>query len=288
MMFLAQLRNELHKMFARKRTYIGFGAFVAAHLLILILLHLPRAKAGIMRQIQLASFFIFDAESYFGGLTLGVLVLIISFALLAALYIALVSGDIVAKESEDGTLRMVLCRPISRLRLMTIKWLACLVYTFVLVMFLGVSSLTLATLFRGELGNLFVVAPAEGVRVTYETNEGLWRYAIAIVCLSYSALTFSSVAFMFSCYRMKPAAATILTLSVFFVDFVLVRMRDLMPYLEPYKRWFITTHTTSWVRTFEYDPPWDSIAVSWAYLLAIHVLCFAVGVIGFYGRDLKS
>ena len=288
MMFLAQLHNELYKMFARKRTYIGFGAFVAAHVLILALLHLPRAKAGIMRQIQLASFFVADAGSYYGGLTLGVLVLFLSFGLLAALYIALVAGDIVAKESEDGTLRMVLCRPVTRLRLMTIKWLACLIYTVVLVLFLGVSSLSLATLFRGELGNLFAIVPQEELRVTYLTEEGLYRYIIAIICLSYSATVIASIGFMFSCFRMKPAAATILTLSIGFIDFVLVRMRDLMPYLEPYKQWFMTTHTASWIRTMAYDPPWDSIAISWLYLLAIHALCFTIGVIGFYRRDLKS
>ena len=288
MMFLAQLRNELYKMFARKRTYIGFGAFIAAHVLILGLLHLPQAKRGIMRQIRLASIFITDPESYFGGLTLGVLVMGISFGLLAALYISLVAGDIVAKESEDGTLRMILCRPITRLRLLTVKWLACLIYTFVLVMFLAASALLISTAFRGGLGRLFMIVPQEGLRVTYETGEGLARFGVAILCLSYSALVIGSVGFMFSCFRMKPAAATILTLSVFFVDFVLVRMRDLMPYLEPYRQWFITTHTSSWMRAFDYDPPWESIAWSWTYLLAVHVVCFTIGVAGFYRRDLKG
>lgn len=283
-MFFRQLVNELYKMFARKRSYIGFGAFVASHVVILLLLHLPKAQRGISRQISKASWFIADVEAYIGGLTLAVIIIVISFALLAGLYIALVSGDIVAKEAEDGTLRMILCRPVSRLRLLVLKWLAGLIYTAVLVVFMGVSALTIATAYRGGLGKLFVVVPQEEVRAMYDTAEGLLRYGVALGCLAYVALVISSVAFMFSCFRMKPAAATILTLSVFFVDLVLRQM----PYLEPYREFFITHHTASWARTFMPAPDWPAIAGSWLYLLGIHAVCFTVGALGFIRRDLKS
>jgi ABC-2 type transport system permease protein len=42
--WIVQLRGELEKLFARKRTYIGFGAFVAMEILILAILTLPRAR----------------------------------------------------------------------------------------------------------------------------------------------------------------------------------------------------------------------------------------------------
>jgi len=35
-MYLAQLRNELWKLFGKKRTYIGFGAFLLAQTLMLL------------------------------------------------------------------------------------------------------------------------------------------------------------------------------------------------------------------------------------------------------------
>ena len=31
-LFFLQMRNELHKLFARKRTYLGFAAFVAVEI----------------------------------------------------------------------------------------------------------------------------------------------------------------------------------------------------------------------------------------------------------------
>ena len=41
--------------------------------------------------------------------------------LIGTLFVALVAGDIVAKEVEDGTLRVLPCQPISRLRVLTVK-----------------------------------------------------------------------------------------------------------------------------------------------------------------------
>ena len=57
-----------------------------------------------------------------------------AFFLLMPLYTGLIGGDLMAKEAEDGTLRMILSRPISRFRLLLVKWLAGLCFSAVLVM----------------------------------------------------------------------------------------------------------------------------------------------------------
>jgi len=51
-LFFLQMRNELHKLFARKRTYLGFAAFVAVEILLLLLLNLPKPKAGFRKLIE--------------------------------------------------------------------------------------------------------------------------------------------------------------------------------------------------------------------------------------------
>lgn len=284
MMFARQLSNELIKMCARKRSYIGFFAFLAVQVTIMVLLKLPKPRQKF--EDQLAKFSILDgADAYLGGLTMAVLIIAVTFALVAALYIALVCGDIVAKEVEDGTMRMMLCRPTSRLRLITIKWVAGLIYTLVLVVFLGASALALATLYMGEVGKLWVFVPRpENVLGFFDTGPGLVRYAGGMAALSYSALTIASIAFMFSCFKMKPATATILTLSVLFVDMV---MRN-MPYFEGIREVFITQHTASWIRTMNATIDWSSVMFSWGYLAVINVVCFAIGAWRFCGRDFKS
>ncbi len=265
----------------RKRTYIGFGAFLGLQALILLMLQHPRAKgevSALLGQNGLAF------ESYYMGLTLAIVIILFSFTFLGGLYVALVAGDIVAKEVEDGTMRMILARPVSRTRLLMLKLAACLIYTIVLVVFLGVSALAFASGYRGGLGQLFIFIEPERLFAFYDTAEGLWRYARSVLCLAYGTLTIACLAFMFSCFKMKPAAATILTLSVFFIDVVLQNL----PYFQSLRHYFMSYHIGFWVRTYHEYPPWAAIGRSVLILAGLMVTFVAVGVTNFRLRDLKS
>ncbi|MBI4023640.1 MAG: ABC transporter permease subunit [Verrucomicrobia bacterium] len=280
-MFFTQLNNELLKLFARKRTHIGFGAFVAAEFIILLLLQLQRSKKT-FTDLLTRNGYGFD---YYSGITLAVLMILFTIFLLGGLYLALVSGDMVAKEVEDGTMRMVLARPISRIRLLGIKWLACMIYTFALILFIGGTSLLAGVLYRGGLGKLFIFAPHEQLFAIFDSPaEGVWRFARAIFVLSLCIQVVSTLGLMFSCFNMKPATATILTLSVMFVDFVLRNM----PYFEGIQRWFITYHTACWVRTFHPIVPWWGILESLFCLFGLNVTFFVIGAMSFCARDFKA
>jgi len=279
--FLRQLGFELWKMFARKRTYIGFAAFMVMQVAVLAAFQLPKAQQAAARPLEKLGY---DFALYYQGLTLAVLIIVFTFVLLGVIYIALVAGDIVAKEVEEGTMRMVLSRPISRVRMLWVKWVACCIYTLALVWFLGITALLMATAYRGGLGNLFVFVPEEDIFSVFDTRDGLVRYAIAVTFLGLVTLTFSSLAFMFSCFRIKPAAATVLALSVFFVDFLLRNF----PYLRDYSWYFMTYHTASWARTFRDPLPWSELAESLVILAALNTTFFVVGALHFAQRDLKT
>jgi ABC-2 type transport system permease protein len=280
-MFVRQLINELHKLFARKRTYIGFGAFFAVQIIILALLQLPKAKAAIDNLLTRNGY---GSDEYVGGLSLGLIILKFTFVLLGALYLALVGGDIVAKEIEDGTMRLILCRPVSRVRLMIVKWLACMIYTITLVFFMGFSALMTGLVYRGKLGKLFVFAPEVKLFSVFDMQEGLYRYVRAVGIMALCTMAISSVAFMFSCFRVKPAAATVLTLSCMFVDLVLYEI----PYFSSYRSFFVTGHISCWVRTFDDLVPWWTVAHSLTYLAALCATCWIIGSLRFCTLDLKG
>lgn len=279
-LFAYQLRNELLKLFARKRTYIGFGAFLLVEGIVLFLLNLPKPKAAFRRMIEDNGY---AFERYFSGLTLGMMMLMWTTFLLGALYLALVGGDVVAKEVEDGTLRMMLCRPIARARLLGLKYLACGAYTFALVIFVGLSALGTGILFKG-LGGLFVFAPLERIFALHELGPGLGRYGAALPLLALCLLTVTSLAFLFSCLNVKPAAATILTLSLFFFDSIFRNV----PYFESLRPYFLTTHMAAWMRVLEPAIAWRVMAVDYAYLLAIDATLFLVAAAIFERRDFKA
>lgn len=282
MMFLRQLRGELHKLFARPRSYLGYGAFFLMELTILIVFKVTDGRQYMRRLMEQNGL---DSDFYFSSLTLTYQVMLFSMVLLGSIFFALVAGDVVAKENEDGNLRLVLARPISRLRLLIIKYSAVLIYTFTFVLFVAVTGYTMAVIAVGREGGLFVIEHSMKVFAVYPTwGEGITRLGIAAVGIGVSMTTISSIAFMFSCFRIKPAAASIVTLAILFVDMILQRF----PFFEPYDSYFVTWRMGCWVYLLENDMPWPKITEAYAFLAGLNFTMFMIGVVAFRIRDFKT
>ena len=279
-MFHLHLRNELLKLAARRRTYMGFCVFCFVEVAILTLLALPQAKQA-FRQLMINNGLTF--EDGYTGLSVATTIIYLTVVLLGALYLALISGDMVAKEVEDGTMRMILARPVSRMQVFAVKAIVCVIHTFVFIFFVGMTSLLVALLYRHRLGNLVVFALSEGVFAFFNPQEGLWRYLRALVFLGLSFQIVSGLGLMFSCFRIKPATATILTLSTIFVDMVLRSI----PFFRPYEHYFLTHHLACWVLTFQYVEPWPKIWESVCYLTALTTSFWVIGGTYFCVRDFK-
>ena len=113
-MIWRQLRNELWKLFGKRRTYIGSGMFFLAQTIGILLFQFGQGPyRDLVRDLEN---FGASPEHFITNLTVASFLLVPIVYFLLPLYVSLVGGDMVAKEAEDGTLRMILCRPISRLR----------------------------------------------------------------------------------------------------------------------------------------------------------------------------
>jgi ABC-2 type transport system permease protein len=279
--FWQQLKGELFRMFARRRTHIGFFLFVLIEALALYFFQKPGAQRFFDEMLSRNGY---AFEYYFSALTLALILLSASVFVLGMLFLALVAGDIVAKESEDGTLRMVLSRPVTRLRLLQVKYLSCAIYTAVLILFLGVTAVVMGMAERGWGGGFFAFIPDKGVFSVYDWWPGMGRYFLALGFLAVSMNTVTSLAFCLSCFRIKPAAATILTASIFITDWVLA----LLPPLADYRGWFLTTKMDDWVYALSEVLPLWGMLKSYAIVLGVQITCFVVGWLVFESRDLKS
>lgn len=281
-MFFAQLANELRKLFGKKRTYIGFGAFVLTQSTMLILFKYTNWHRHLERMLSQNGYL---ASEYMSALTVAIIMLMPQVGLLMPLYVTLVGGDMVAKEGEDGTLRMILSRPISRVRLLAVKWLAGMVFSAVLVLALGGSALISArVLFPWSgmyAGPPFLPLPTFSL---FSSSEGLSQYVFSHLFMAMGSMTMFSVAFMFSCFNMKPAAATILALSYLFINLVMQHI----PFFEDYQNWFVTHHFDSWFLVFQQPVQWSQILQSQITLTAISATAFIIGALGFQMRDIKS
>jgi len=278
-LFLTQLRFELLKMFSRKRTYIGFGAFLLMEMLVLFLFNLPKPKASFRHLIEQNGY---GFDEYYSGFTLAMLIVLWTTTLLGSLYLALISGDVMAKEVEEGTMRMLLCRPISRIRVTILKYLSSIIYTFSLIAFIGVTALLAGLAYRG-FGGLFVVAPQDGIFALIPADRAMGMYLLGIPLLDLSMVSISSLGFLFSCCNMKPAAASIVTLSIIFLDFI---FRGI-PYFESLKPFFITAHLSTWMHIYETHPPIWRMLEDYTYLIGLDITCLILGTTIFLERDLK-
>lgn len=280
--FARQLGFELLKLFARKRTYIGFVFFLAIELLILTHAQLPMNRRRL--ENAMGSIPGLSLSSYFGGLTLAFQVIAWTMFTLGSVYLALVCGDIVSKEVEDGTMRMILSRPVSRLRILVLKYLACVAYTVLLAAFVVLTSLGLSLLMRGVGSGLVVVAPWERVTGVFTPGVGLERFGLASAVLTFCLLSISTLGFMFSCFNLKPATATVLTLSVYLFDDIL---RNL-PVFSDYRDDFLTHHTAVWQHFFEMTIPWLRIGQSCGWLAIFDGVALGLATFYFLRRDFKS
>src|SRR5256886_8077794 len=170
-MFYLQLRNELWKLFAKKRTYIGFLMFLLAQNAIILVFRFTNGpRVSMMRTLEGNGYV---AQEFISALTVATFMLLPIAYMLLPLYVALIGGDLVAKEAEDGTLRMILSRPVSRLRLLTLKWIAGWCFSFLLVAAVGIVGLAFARLFF-PWGRLFVFFPLEGIQMSALDSAAGW------------------------------------------------------------------------------------------------------------------
>lgn len=282
MNFLRQLKGELRKLFARSRTYLGYGVFLVMELIILFVFKLEGSQRG-MRELIERNGFGFD--DYYSSLTVTYWVMGFSMFLLGSIYFALVAGDIVAKESEDGNLRLVLARPVSRLRILLLKYSAIAIYTVTFVIFVGITGYAMSVAALGWDGGLFVWNYKMKVFAAFpDWASGISRIGLAALGIGISMITLSSIAFMFSCFKMKPAAATIMALSILFVDLVLQEF----PFFKPYEQYFITWRMSSWVYLLENTISWPKLAMSYGFLFGLNATLFIIGYTAFRLRDFKT
>ena len=149
---------ELFKTFSRWRTYISFGVIA---LIVLLAEVVMKVSAGEIVSRMLRSFqrdFLI-----FGNILNGWFVtafIMNSLHIQIPFLITLVAGDIVSSEATSGTVRLLLIRPPSREKILTAKYLAALLYTTGLVIFLGLVCVSRARPFwkRGlDLASLWQV-----------------------------------------------------------------------------------------------------------------------------------
>jgi ABC-2 type transport system permease protein len=275
------IKIELFKIFKKWRTYIGFIAIGLLVAIIQIAMYFEGQKSldFMTRNIR---------ESFLlvGNLLNGFFISYLILNMLAVhipFLITLVAGDLLAGESTAGTYRILLTRPVSRLQVLSSKFIAGNIYTFTLILWLAIVSLGIGAILFG-FGELIVIK--SGTVIILDRSDVIWRFLLAY---SFAALGMSvvcSLAFFFSSLVENAIGPIIATMAIIIV-FVIVSAIDIEVF-KSIKPYLFTNYILSWRLIFG-DPINTSKLLNAVLILLGHIVfLYGVTAIIFKRKDVLS
>jgi ABC-2 type transport system permease protein len=280
-MIFTLIRIELLKIFRKWRTYIGFIAIG----ILVPLLHLAMYLEG-QNSIDFVTRGLRDSFILVGNLLNGYW---ISYLILNALtihipfLIALVAGDLLAGEATAGTYRILVTRPVSRIQIVTSKFLAGVIYTGSLIFWLAIMSIVVGLIIFGS-GELIVTGNQS--IIIFEQSDILWRFFLAYGFAILSMTVVCSLTILFSSLVENAIGPIVSTMAVIIIFIILSAfdveiLRDIKPYL-------FTNYMLDW-REFFNDPlDFAEITKSVLVLSGHIILLFAATSFIFHKKDILS
>ncbi len=272
---------ELFKIFSKPRSYIGFCAVAAIVFIIQIALFADGKSYWDFLIQSLDESFQIENLTFNGNMVCFILLqaLIVQMPLL----VALVSGDAISGEAAAGTIRSLLTKPVSRSKILWAKLLANEIYTFLLVLWLGILAwvVSLAIFGSGDL----VVLKSDSLTII-RSADSAWRFiaAFGIAFLSLSVVV--TLALLLSVFSENSIAPIIITMSIIIL-FTIIGTFDL-PVFNQVKPFLFTTHMIIWRNLFDSPLPTEQIFVSIG-VLVLHIFLFlAITFYHFKRKDITQ
>ena len=235
------LRIELFKIFRRPRTYIPFAAIAAMILIIQLGLKFDGRSYLELMMSSLSDSFIIPYGMIMNGYLVA-FVILNTLLIQVPLLVALVAGDIIAGEANMGTLRLLVIRPVSRTRLLLVKFYASVIYTVLLLVWMALLALFLSMLLFGT--NDMMIA-RNTVMEQIKSSDVLWRYIAAFGYATVALSTVAALAFLLSVFAENSIGPIVSTISIVIVLTILSEMRIPL-YDNTVKPWLFTSHMLAW------------------------------------------
>jgi ABC-2 type transport system permease protein len=238
---LQLLRIELYKIFKRPRTYIAFAAIAFIIFLIQVALMFGGEEYVGLLMSGLNETFEVPAKQILNGYL--VCFVILNLLLIhVPILVALIAGDMISGEANMGTLRLLVSKPVSRTKLLLIKFIAASIYTFLLLVWVALLSLLLSMLLFGT-NELFVARETDSDIIA--VSDVFWRYMAAFAFAAIGMITVTALAFMLSVFSDNSIGPIVATVCIIIVFTILTQLQ--IPfYDETIKPYLFTTHMLGW------------------------------------------
>ncbi len=278
---LTLISIELYKIFRKWRTYIGF---IAIGILVPII-HIAMVYEGkdtidfMTRNIQQSFVFVGNLLNTY----------LISYIVLNSLtvhipfLITLVAGDLLAGEATSGTYRLMLTRPVTREIFVTAKFIAGLIYTNLLILWLAIISLVVGYFIFG-VGELLIIRG--DMVIIFEQKDVLWRFLGAYGYATLGMTVVASLAFFFSSLVENAIGPIVSTMAVIIVFVIISAINvELLQSIRPY---LFTSYISSWQLFFDNPVDMPELLKSIGILILHIAMFFGATIIIFKRKDILT
>ena len=221
--WLRLLRSELRLVMGRRRNQAGLLVLAAVPVLLAVAVKVSSSDGDGPRR---GSDFLTAATS--NGMFVALAALTVEIALFLPLAIAMLSGDAIAGEANTGTLRYLLTVPVSRTRLLSVKYAALVIGSVIGATVVAVTGIVIG----GILFGLGPVTLLSGAQVPLA--DGLWRVALSVAYVAVGLSALAAIGLFVSTLTEQPIAVmvtvTIISTAMWILDGI-PQLEWLRPYL---------------------------------------------------------
>ena len=253
------LGSELRLVFGRRRNQVGVGVLFGLVVLVGIALKVsavrhPRSPAGDLMSAVAGN-----------GIFLGFAGLSIEIALFLPLAVAVLAGDAIAGEANQGTLRYLLIAPVARARLLVVKAVSLAIGSLV-----GAAVVAIGGLITGAV--LFGVGPLTTLSGTkLGVGDGMLRLLLAVVYLAAGLSALAMIGLFISTLTEQPIAATVVTAMASTLLWIL----DAVPQLDWLHPWLLVDRWMSFIDLLR-DPVFTDRIIAGLWVDAAYAAVFLV------------
>ncbi len=228
----------------------------------------------------------FENSSYFNGLTFALYAFYFGSLLILPIFAATEGGAQLAGDTASGVLKLVLARPVSRVRLFFAKATLAAVFISLLVgLFLALAlGLGLVAVGWGDLDLYPGVLQMTDHHQHLPQSTAMVRFLLAWPAASIALFTPLALAFLVSAFSRSPVNAVGTAVALYLVLYVVAEIhffRELRP-------WLFTSHLAYWRGLFREEVDWIAIGRDAAKCLGFTALFLGLALRRFRKREETS
>jgi ABC-2 type transport system permease protein len=263
------LRSELRLISGRLRNRAGLAVLAAVPIIMAVVVKSTGDGAGGPPFLR---------EATENGIFVALAALTVELPMFLPLAIAMVSGDAVAGEANTGTLRYLLTVPVSRTRLLAVKFVSLCIGAFWAVLAVAVPGVLVGVALFGT-GPVLTLSGTQ-----LSTAEGLWRLALVCLYLTVGLSALAAVGLFISTLTEQPIAAAIAVMIFTIVSWILDGISQ-VAWLHP---WLVVHDWLAYADIFRDPIAWDGIRHG-VFVAAVYIVVFTLAAWArFANRDVTS